>query len=440
MTHRDPGERRGMRLALAAVVVVDLASFVFAVLEARSAATARGEVATSLYSTLSHPLVVAGIAAVGVAGAAAFALRAGRIWSGMTALIALSVLSSVHGQLFGSPWRHLYFSGVSLAGWLVGLVALRARADRVDESYARLGAIALLGSAYLNSGISKLVYGGFDWLSGTPVQAAVIAQDGLVSGGAIGAVRVWSTDPTVAQSLAIATVVLELSGPLMLLGRLPRALVAAGIAAMHLNIWTLTGIIIYWESIVLLLLFGFSADDARGPVTVARPRWYVPVAVLLSGAALLAVVHQGRRFERTREILVIPQPPVYVFPEQPTAIPSPTVPAPSYFHAELGPFSVGEDIAGWRIEALNLRNGGFVATLAGDAGEVRLIVTCAESTGRGMFDIDDVRILYSSDLRPDQFLEVGNEFRERVRRATEGRDVCEAVAEWQERVLKNAND
>ena len=60
-----------------------------------------------------------------------------------------------------------------------------------DESYARIGSMALLGAAYLNAGISKLVYGGTTWMFGIPIQGAIIGQDGLVADSITSAYRSW---------------------------------------------------------------------------------------------------------------------------------------------------------------------------------------------------------------------------------------------------------
>lgn len=426
---RCSGDRRHLRLAVAAVVVLDLCSFFFFIFDARAAALGRGEHFHPLVEVLSRPVVAGLLAVAGAVGAVIFGRGAHRIWAGLVALVALSLSSAVHGQLFGSPWRHLYFSGVCLLGWLAGLTVARWRGADDDESMARVGAIALLGAAYFNSGISKLVYGGVEWLSGTPVQAAIIAQDGLVSEGILGAYRALALAPAVAQGLSVGTVLLELSGPLMLLGNTVRAVVAVGIVAMHVNILVLTGVIVYGESMFLLLVFGLSADDTAVAHAGARPRWFVPTVVALSLLAVSVIVQQERRFESTREITRMPETPA-AMPPEPTPTPDLPPQSENYFLPAIGPFAVGEKIAGWTVRSLNLREGGFVVRLDGAPGEVGLIVTCAEPDVRGLFDLDAARVLYSSRLPTERFTEVGEEFRERIRSASEGREICAVVAEW----------
>src|SRR5690348_15233061 len=151
-------QRTLLRIVIAAVAAVDLVSLAYFVREARAGAAPGG-----FAGLLSEPAIAVAIAVAGTVAAIAFACGPGRIACGATALVALAVLSSVHAQLFGSPWRHLYYSGLCLAGWIAGQVAARRRGAPTDESYARTGALALLGAAYLNAGISKVVFGAADW-------------------------------------------------------------------------------------------------------------------------------------------------------------------------------------------------------------------------------------------------------------------------------------
>ncbi|HSP99221.1 MAG TPA: hypothetical protein VL049_18520, partial [Candidatus Dormibacteraeota bacterium] len=270
-----------LRRALAAVAIVDLLSFPNFLANARANALADG-IAPGLFADLvSRPAPRWAIALVGAGAALAFARRPGRLGAGLAALAALMLFSTAHTELFGSPWRHLFFSGVCLSGWLLGLAASRWRAEPEDESFARTGSVALLGAAYLNAGISKLAFSGLDWMSGAPIQAIIVAQEGLVGGGVLGAYRQWVVSaPTLAAFFSIATVLFELAGPLLLAGPRLRALVALGLLGMHLNIFLLTNIL-YWEALVMLILFGLwpAAAEARAAPRAASRRWIAAAAL-----------------------------------------------------------------------------------------------------------------------------------------------------------------
>src|SRR5262249_37916245 len=155
---------------------------------------------------------------------------------------------------------------------------------------------------YLNAGISKLVYGGFDWLSGTPIQAVVIGQDGMVADSIISVYRSWVVNtPAVASFFSIATLGFELAAPLMLLGRRMRVFVALGLFVMHANIYVLTDIL-YWEAMVFLMDFGVLSPAPYSGVTLesdgqlhSSERTFAARAALLALCALLAIIHQGRR-------------------------------------------------------------------------------------------------------------------------------------------------
>jgi hypothetical protein len=287
-----------LRVALAAIAVADLFSFVPFLYQARSAALAHGRDLERFGALLSQPLVAALVALIGAAGAIAFGVRPGRLRAGLVALVALALLSTAHAQVFGSPWRHLYYSGLCLTGWLLGLALSRRAGMLEDESYARTGAMALLGAAYLSAAISKIVYGGWEWGSGTPIQAIILGQEGLVSGGIVDAYRAWTvTTPLVAGAFSVATVVIEAAGPLLLCGSRVRRIVAFALLTLHANIYLLTPVL-YWQSMLLLVLFGWSPDPppaedgaGRTPSFLAR-RWvFAGCAAVLAAASLTAMRH-----------------------------------------------------------------------------------------------------------------------------------------------------
>jgi len=207
----------------------------------------------------------------------------------LVALVALALLSTAHAQVFGSPWRHLYYSGLCLAGWLLGLALSRRGGTPEDESYARTGAMALLGAAYLSAAISKIIYGGWEWADGTPIQAIILGQEGLVAGGIVDAYRFWTvTTPHAAVAFSVATVAIEAAGPLMLAGRRMRRIVAFALLILHANIYLLTPVL-YWQSMLLLVLFGLSSDPppaeddaSRTPVFLTRRRVFAGCAAVLA--------------------------------------------------------------------------------------------------------------------------------------------------------------
>ena len=424
---RTPVDRAAvLRRSLAAIVAVDVVSFVFFLRDARVAALAAGSASPAFAELLSGPTVVGAVVLIGVAGAAGFSRRPGRLWEGLLALSALILLSTVHAQLFGSPWRHLYYSGVCLAGWLLGLMVSRRHGAPVDEAYACIGSTALLGAAYLNAGISKLVFGGTDWVSGLPIQAIVVAQDGLVADSVVSVYRSWVVaTPAVASLFSVATLVFELAGPLMIVGRRTRRWVTLGLLAMHTNIYLLTHIL-YWQSMFYLVLFGLFADGprpdaARDSTAVPRlsRRTFRVAAALLALCAGAAVVHQGWRYTQAEDARRA---------ASGSGIPStPSASGPR----RVGPFTVGQRLAGgWLVEALTLSDEGFVAMLSGEAGRAGFEVSCGVSEHHSPFDVGPVHIFYSGDVAFPELEPVGRVLQEQVRRAADGEDGCRKVAEW----------
>ncbi len=414
-----------LRVALAVIAMIDLVSFYFFIGEARERALLAGAALGWFVDALSRAPVRAAVIAIGIGGAIAFARAAGRLAIGFVPLVALMLLSNVHGRLFGSPWRHLYYSGLCLFGWLMGLAVARVRGTPSDESYARTGALALLGAAYLNAGLSKLAFGGLDWTSGAPIQAVIVAQDGLVRDGVLSTYRSWVVmTPAVAASFSFATVLFEVAGPLMLLGGVTRAIVALGLLGMHSNIYVLTGIL-YWESMVFLVLLGVlpyrEAADARGtplPVLSSPPAFRVTAAVL-AVAALFAIVHQQGRYtawaNRRTDADVPPR------------VAEPEKPAPR----RIGPFAVGDEVAqGWAIERLTPTPEGFRVTVNGPAGQARFDVNCVDVEHRSPFDVGRAHIFYPRDVPLSLVEPVGNVLRDRLQSAAAARDPCQVVNDW----------
>ncbi len=427
MTRRSGAGAAFPRVALAVVVAIDLISFFFFIRSARSSALADGFALDLLADVFSRASVSGAVVAAGLGGAGAFGRRPGRLWAGLLALGSLTLLSTVHTHLFGTPWRHLFFSGLCLAGWLVGLTVRRFQGAPEDESYARIGAMALLGAAYLNSGISKVVYGGSEWMSGHAVQTSIVGQDGLVPDGLANVYRSWIvTTPAVASFFSIATTGFELAGPLMLMGRGVRLLVVLGLVGMHANIYVLTTHILYWESMVLLLAFGLSPDvetSDSGPADGSHGRAFAAGAGLLALCAVVAIGHQVRR----HHLQDVPREELEEGPVlEPTRAPL----------RQVGPFAVGQTIANaWSVDSLDVRGAGFVIALSGEPGLASFEITCAASPARSPFDVGPAHIFYPNNVEFRHVEPLGRALQERVRAAAEGQDICKRLESWRAAAL-----
>jgi hypothetical protein len=430
MKRGNPESALFLRTVLVLVVLTDLVWLFFLLDEARQIGIANGAL-NSFNDLASRTAVRGAVALLGVIGALAFAGRPGRMWAGALALMALVLLNTAHAQLFGSPWRHLFYSGLCLTGWLLGLAVSRYQGKPTDESYACMASLALLAAAYLNAGISKIVYGGIDWVFGLPIQATIVAQDGLVPDSVLTPYRAWVVaTPWAAGAFSLATMAFELGAPLMLLGRRTRAGVALGLVSMHASIFALTGIL-YAEPMVLLLAFGLFTSSARALVTEHRPagRAFILSVGFLAICAAYAVVHQARRYARS-EISqpAAPGPPTAAVASTETPLPPSATATPL---REIGPLAVGQSIAdGWNVDALELRDTGVVATVSGQRGRIAFELTCAPSPYRSPFDIGELHVFYSTEIAREKFRPVGSALQKIIERAAAGGDPCDRLARW----------
>ncbi len=410
-----------LRIVLAVVVASDLVGLGALLGTLRSDAFAEAVKLDAVDVFLSTLPARVTIGAVGLGATLLFARRPGQVGAGALALVALGVLSTVEAHLFGSPRRDFFFSGLCLLGWLAGLVVARVRGCRgEEESWAHTGALALLGAAYANAGISKLVYGGIGWASGAEVQATVVGQTGLVGGGLLGALRTFvASTPALLTCFAVATLTFELAGPLLLAGRRVRRLVATGLLGMHTGILLMTGIF-YLESMVLLVAFGWLDGKveevealAEGAGTPRSRGRFLAVAAVLAVCAAAAVSHQARRAERGRRHETAPR----------------TAPPPIQ---RIGPLFVGERLGdSWTIAALDCTAGeGLAVTVAGPHGRVGFDLTCADTPSRSPLDIGRAHVFYRRGPPLPTITSAGQALRARLEQATSGQDVCAQWAAW----------
>lgn len=404
----DPWRTR--RWALSAVVAFDLVAFLAFIPRAfERAAAANFELPWWVRIVAALPgrtaVVVAGLVAT-----LAFARRRTPIISGALALLALALLSHTHAALNGAPWRHLYYSGIGLLGWLAGLAFARARDLPDAQRYAGVVATALLGAAYFSAGLSKLLFGGIEWLAGETLRHAVVAQDGLIGAGLLHDLRLAVVNtPAIAAALATATVGFELGGLIFLVGPRTRALVGAGLVLMHLSIFVLTGIA-YVESIAVLLIFAWPHPPPPDPPAIGSPspRATVLAALVLGLFAVAAIARQG-------------------LDAAVTASPDHVVAAPT---RSLGPFALDDEIAGFRVVELAAGDDAATVFLARGADRLGFDLTCRPDGHAGPFDRPPLHVYYRETTLPFADLAPAGEAVRDLALAAGDPDVCAALTRW----------
>ncbi|MEM7155540.1 MAG: hypothetical protein AAF799_22010 [Myxococcota bacterium] len=426
----DRSITRTLRIGLATVVALDLVAYFFFVADARARApsTDWNWLVGAVSSMPGRSLLMV----VGIVGAVSFGMRPGRLRSGAVALGALVLLSTAHTQLFGSPWRHMFFSGLTLLGWLAGLALARSREQPEDEVFAATGSRALLGAAYFSASISKVLYGGLAWIDGTSIQASVVNQTGMVADTWLNGYRVWAAhSPGIAVAFAVATIVVEGLGIGMLGGRRLRAVAALGLVGMHFNIFLLTGIM-YGESMFLLVLFGWPFRELTEPEPrpggVLDTRIFKPLVAVLAVGWLGSMAYQGARYHRWYAEETDPP------GGSPASSPrgdagEPDTPRRTGID-RLGPFVAGSDLAGWSLVALDTYAEGLRLTAEGPPGRVVFELTCTPSEHTSPFDLGDAHIFHEGPVSYDEIESLGDAIRQEIERATEGRDVCESWRAW----------
>jgi hypothetical protein len=97
----------------------------------------------------------------------------------------------------------------------------------------------------------------------------------------------------------------------------------------------------------------------------------------------------------------------------------------------LGPFAVGQRIAGdWLVDSLSVADEAIVAVLNGAPGRATFQITCAPSEHSSRWHLGRAQIFYSSAMAPADLDRAGAAVVQEVERASAGRDVCDALAQW----------
>ncbi|MEZ4450354.1 MAG: hypothetical protein R3B09_12825 [Nannocystaceae bacterium] len=366
--------RAPLRIGIAALVGVDLLvlGWLCAHIEAgersREAAPAwllglGGEVGPALVLTV-----------LGLVGVAGVITRRRPILSGALALAACGALCELHAALVGGPMRIFFFAGVMLLGWLIGQVVHRALHGRPrgaeDERLAELGATAALAANYVNAAISKLVAGVAGWADAHHLQAIVLDHHHLGDPGLLGRYAAAVIEsPTLALTLSLATLVIQLGAAALVLGARARRLSALLLLGFHANVLALTHIF-FAQAMVLLVLVSApwwwrrpAGDDepTAPPIAGARRRVGVLVALALAlgvaaWTAPLRVYTRGAHGGGAGEGDARPELPADVL-------------------ALLGGLEVGASLGGWTIEAIEARPGSLRLVLARGAERGTVEVT-----------------------------------------------------------------
>jgi len=99
--------------------------------------------------------------------------------------------------------------------------------------------------------------------------------------------------------------------------------------------------------------------------------------------------------------------------------------------SRLGPFTVGERIADdWSVDSLRVEGEAIVAVLNGAPGRAAFEITCAPSERTSPWRLGRAQVFYSSEMAREDLDRAGAAVVQQVERATEGRDVCDALAQW----------
>ena len=269
--------------------------------------------------------ILVGLCAVVVAAALLFARGRFVPWSPLLALIAIAPLAEAHARTYGpAPEPHL--SGVALLGWLLGLAWWglvrtpgRGPTGRPAERFAEEGVVACVAAVYFSAFLQKMAHAGLGWDHRVLWHLLyAMGVDGQPIRGPIA--RAVLDHVALADAIAIATLVIQATAPMMLLTAPLRRLGALLLVLLHVGMFVVAGFADIELTVVMLAIalpwrplrvLG-GGDDGDRPLPGVRPRRrrraiVVWIALAFSLVAILWAT--GVRRDRARVFNVQPEPP-----------------------------------------------------------------------------------------------------------------------------------
>lgn len=294
------GARWYLRIALAAVLLFDLALLTGMLLGGERGPRALASAPALLQAILGRPELVLPLAIAGGVALVRFAMAPGRVGAALVAVACIGVLCEARAASVGGPERFLFAGGTVLVGWLAGLAFARAGGgDRdAEERAAELGAIAALATIYVNAASQKLLASGIGWADGDDLRMLVLSQRPLDGSPTDAVADLVVGSRTLAFTLAAFVETAQLAAISYPFDRRARAVVGAMLIAFHVGVRLLTPIS-FPQSIALLVIFSFpwgrllerrglALADAPDRLLARRPlRGALAIA---TGAAALAAL------------------------------------------------------------------------------------------------------------------------------------------------------
>lgn len=274
-----PASRLHLRLGLALIAAIDLASVAVQVATTAAGPRSHPLAPELLLAPGNNPLLVAVLALPGLLALLAFARAWHPLRCGLLALLSLALLNESHAALVHGPSRPYFFSGALLLGWSGGTLLARLLHRHAppslarDEQLAEAAALGTLAAIYTGAGLSKLLHTGVSWADQHTLRAIVLAHHRIDDTSLTGTyAQFLAARPLLSQVFATLTLVVQLGAPLMLIGPRLRAAWGLLLLGFHVQVTLLTGIG-YLQAKLLVPLF-----TLPWPTLLARLRRRPPPA------------------------------------------------------------------------------------------------------------------------------------------------------------------
>ena len=366
----DGVSRAPLRYLIALVAAADMVALGTGVILHQASALSHPMAPRLLLALGGRPAFVLPIMGIGLSGLFFFARSSSSILPGLLGLGSLFVLNEAHAALIEGPMRIFFAAGATLVGWIAGICYARflgysKNETTESERLAEMGAVAGLCATYLGAAVSKLLASGFSWADANNLRSIIFSQRGIPHHSPFDWYA-WAvaTHPSLAWTLSSLTLLIQLGSAFYPFSARNRLFFGTALLCFHLNVWFLTPIL-FLEAMVLLVAFSYPwplwiarlrkrplpaaplpSADPPSPERVRRAT--LTAFAILTGLAGLFMVLPIRSYaalHHNRSSLSHPNQQTH---NEPVVPPSsrPDV------EAWLGNLHVGDELAGFRVEAI----------------------------------------------------------------------------------------
>ena len=167
--------------------------------------------------------------------------------AGLIAMACMKIAGETFARVFAVHHQDFYQGGAMVAGVLlgeayarvVGISPDRGLAEKLEaQRFGMTGALGMLAGSYMAAGASKLLTGGFGWMTSSTIRLMILSHGEVEGTPWSQAIPQWTAaHPHTCMALEVGTLIIQLGAFMLIVGPRLRRLWASLIVAFHAGIY-----------------------------------------------------------------------------------------------------------------------------------------------------------------------------------------------------------